>query len=227
MVPRSLTYNVHYFKRSINGSAEAGSNLQLAGLIEADTTNHLFRFGNMSGTVAAGVKMYGEFTYQFSLEHVHNYTEFTNLFDSYRINKVVVRFIPRASSAESSGNSNSTVPAISPNIHIVKDYDDNTLPSAGETGLRQLREYSSYKVRRFLNSFAVVIRPKIQGTAYGYDNILEMNTKKMGAWINTDRNNVKHLGFKGTIEAVNPSSALNHVNFEIVTTYYMSFKGVR
>lgn len=226
LIPRSLTYNVHYFKRCINGVAEYSSNLNLGGNMAVDLTYNYFNF--QSPSLIPGAKSYGALNYQFSIENITSVTEFTSLFDSYRINKVVLKIVPRASVTVASGNASLKYPDFSPNVHYAIDHDDIAIPSANEAGINILRQYPSYKCRRLNGrSFTIIIKPRPPGTAYGYDTALELNLNKMGAWIDCASTNIKHFGLKMVFEGISPVADALSCPFEIMATYYMSFKGIR
>ena len=72
--------------------------------------------------------------YSFSLDQLPNYTEFTNLFDQYRINKIVVKFIPNHNSSDVSASTQ-----VISNFNSVIDPTDATAPATGA----ELYEYQN------------------------------------------------------------------------------------
>ena len=76
--------------------------------------------------------------WSFNLSQLPNYTDFTNLYDQYRINKIVFKIIPKFS--EASINAGTANNANLAQIHSVIDYDDAVTPTA----LSDLVQYQSY-----------------------------------------------------------------------------------
>lgn len=229
-INRQIALGIHYFKRTVNSINEA-NNCSVDGTVNyRDTTNYCFFIQNPAGA-GAGNKLYGTLDYQFSLEALPGLGEFQALFDAYRINKVVIKIIPRATCVDSSSpGATSYQEGPSPIIHSVIDHDDINTPGANQAGIDALRQYSSYKARRMAGNkpLKYVIRPQPVGTLYGYNNALIVNPKKMGAWINMANVNIKHYGFKSVIEYLTPNNATTwRFNYEVECTYYFVCKGVR
>jgi hypothetical protein len=121
------------------------------------------------------------FGYSFALDDLPNYTEFTNLFDQYRINKVVVKFVPSAN-VDAIGASQ-----IIPSLHTAIDNNDATAPTA----LSQLYEYQSYKRTRGTQVHTRVWTPSA---------LVEISTSasspKWKQWIGTQFPSIEHYGLK-------------------------------
>lgn len=234
LVPRSLTYNVHYFKRSINGTDDVFNCLVDGTRVVRDGVNHYFQFNCNSST--QGTKQYGTLAYQFSIESLPAGAEFTSLFDEYRINKVVVKITPTGTIVDGSapGVTGVNYSSFNPMLHWVIDHDDITMPTIGtanENDIDNLRHFNSYKTRRLITGKPISIVIKPRPTTYTNQSEfsgLNLNMKKMGAWIDAVNVNVKHYGLKMIFSGIQPVGGVNYVlPFDIQTTYYMSFKGVR
>lgn len=91
---------------------------------------------------AVGGEVFGAST--FNLAHLPNYTEFTSLFDRYRITHIQVQFFlkysPDSGAADPAGNQQN---ATHPILYLVKDYDDSTVPG----GINALREHAKVQMR--------------------------------------------------------------------------------
>lgn len=232
LVPRSLTYNVHYFKRTVGGTQDVYNCLADGTVIKRDGVNNYFKF--CTNAPSQGTKVFGALVYQFSLESLPSITELTSLFDAYRINKVVVKITPSATMV-SSNNVSSTSPvysSVNPLLHWVLDHDDIALPSLNEGGLNILRQYPSYKWRRLIagRPISIVVKPRTatssnQSTGIG----ITLNHKKMGAWFDCANDNIKFFGLKMLLTGIQPTQEIIdfQLPFDIQTTYYLSFKGVR
>lgn len=227
---------VHLFKRTINSIDEVGSNVFTDGThLQALTGTGLRYFQFNSQLVGAGTKFYGSLTYQFSLENIHAVSEFANLFDNYRISKVVIRITPRSSMVptvvDGTVGAGTNLPPSSPIMHWYIDHDDIGGVTADESGLRSMRERTNYHQRRLIGApFSIVIKPRTSGAlsaaAEGSSAANYMLPRKY--WLDLGILNSKHFGLKVIIESICPLATANLVvPFEMQTTYYMAFKGVR
>lgn len=196
------------------------------------TSYHFKRICDVANIQAevAGAQNFG--SYVFQLNQLPNFTEFTNLFDQYRINKVVLKLIPQFNqSTYNVGHPASTIPSglpagRNPRFYIVNDYDDDTNPASIDT----LRQYAKVKVYPVMNNKIIkhIITPATQMQAYetlattGY-------VPKFKQWINCNDNNVPHYAIKWGIEntsAIFSDPALRCTFFKVEATFYVSFKGV-
>jgi len=151
---------------------------------------------------------------QFALVDLPGSTDFTNLYDMYRFNKVVWKLIPKVS--EALLNAGGTLSnANLQQIHSVIDYDDNTAP----TSINQLVQYQSHKLTRGHQMHTRVVVPKCQMTVSGASA-----APKAKQWLDCDQNSLAHRGLKFIIPA--PATPGTTVYYDLEMTYYMSFKNV-
>lgn len=172
---------VHTFKRS----------LYLSSAISVTTAN-----------------VYG--AYAFLLNDLPNASEFTALFDQYRINSIRWRLIPRGSSAEAGTNNNVG------KIFTVLDYDDNTAPASIDT----LMQYPGVKTTRTTSDHTRVLRP-----AFATPQYVSAISTAYGArrgWLDCDYTTVPHYGVKYAIQGTAGAQV-----FDLQIDYSVSFKGVR
>lgn len=182
-VIKKLSQGVHYFKRTLYASgAIAGSSI-------TDV------FG------ATG----------FQLSSLPNYTEFTALFDMYKITGVKVTYMPRANSAEAGTNQGLV------KFFSVIDYDDTTAPTA----INDLLQYESLKVSNSSRDHTRFLKPKIARAIYqsGVSTAYGAST----GWIDCDNASVPHYGLKYALQQL-PSG---NQSFDVKITYYLAFKNVR
>lgn len=97
------------------------------------------------------------YSFTFKLADLPDYTEFTNLFDAYRITSVKLKFI--YSCTEVTGPS--SVNAM-PQIFMVNDYDDAT-PLASYTAYQ---EYETFRIKRLDKPFKTVCKPRVAMALY-------------------------------------------------------------
>lgn len=141
----------------------------------------------------------------FYLGLVPNYTEFTNLFDEFRILQVKVEFDPLTSSSTA------------PPLYTVIDYDDGTVP----TSVNELRQYESLMTVPSNRYFRRVLNPRAssayyQGSFTGFGSIY-------GPWLDTGSFGVQHYGLKYLLpQSATPNIATYNVNITLV----MQFRNV-
>lgn len=135
-----------------------------------------------AGTVATqiGLPSTGQITISLSL--FPDFTDFTSLFDVYRITHVRVTFTPIQQNVLSAAA----------RFFTVIDYDDaNVLPSAGAA-----EEYDTCQVSTIDNSSCVtrVFRPKYALAAYS--GVFTSFAQSSGQWLDAASSTVAHYGLK-------------------------------
>jgi len=153
----------------------------------------------------------------FALNRVSNYTEFTTLFDEYRICAVEVDFKPMYNMQVISAINN----VITLFLYTVIDYDDNAAP----TSISQLEEYDSCVVTNFNQSCKRIIRPKLATAVYdGTANWAYASTRQ--PWVDCGNAAVQWFGLKLAIEA-GASGQTNLQTWQISVKYYIELRNVR
>lgn len=194
-VPRSMM-RVHHFKRTYQGSDITASSS-----------------GNALGALS------------FRLTSIPESTEFTYLFDVYRINLIVWKLVPSFTSFDANPVSTNV---LCPNVHTVIDHDDDTDPS----NLNAMLQYSTYRMSRGNRTIKRVFRPSIlQETVKelsGNTIVSTSKTQRYKQWIDCEDAATEHYGVKYFIDALN-ASAVNPTTFAYkqYVTLYFSCKGVR
>lgn len=160
-------------------------------------------------------------TMTFALSQLPSYTEFTNLFDQYKINCVVLKMrflnqIPdRVDSSTGVGRAN---------FHYCIDYND----SVGYTTVSQFAQVSNYRVHALNGErdWSIKIFPKCQKQIYvGLASTGYGPTK---SWINTADAAVPHYGLKYLIESGVAGVGENTIGIlQIQAKYYISCKNVK
>lgn len=152
------------------------------------------------------------YAFEQKFSQLPNVTDFTNLYDSYMIKKIVVKMIPKISqhnlATTTIGN------ADLPQLHSVVDYDDATTP----TSVSQLVEYQSHKMTRGNQIHTRVLVPKVELTTDA------ANAPKAFQWIDCDSTTVNHRGLKFWFNA--PQSANMSIYYDMLVTVYFSCKNV-
>lgn len=183
---------------------------------------HYFtRFQDM-GTITglnATANTYGV-TY-FDLVTVPGYSEFTAMYDFFKINAVVVRYIPASNVTFTTSTAAAEQTAHYSRFISVLDYNDRTVP----TSVDNLRQYANCKVtpnnvthRRYLHPkpIFVVDEDASSGSSVGIGQL-------RSPWISTASNNTEFYGIKWAIEHSTLSQDIPLYKIEV--KLYMSFKG--
>lgn len=158
----------------------------------------------ISGTTGA----LGSFTFQ--LTNIPNSTEFTSLYDQYKINAVPVCFYPKQTEVTSL----STTDNVRGNARILTaiDYNDDTPP----TTLDDLRQYESCEVDVILNKHERYIPKPL---------FLNNSGQNVNSWLSTANPSTKHYGLKYGVE---PTQAVGgSFTYNVEVTYYIAFKNTK
>lgn len=175
------------------------------------------RFYPASLVVTSGVTSYQGVA--FTLGDLPDVTDFTALYDQYKISKVVVKWLPRGNQSDL-GISGST--ALTGNISrmfSVLDFDDDATPSS----IDQLCQYQNMKITGTHQVHSRVFKPAVRieaATGLG----TTANIIKRDQWIDVTNTNIKHYGVKLAIQPP-PNSA--SITYDAMVTMYLAFKNVR
>lgn len=181
VVKKLVGSNVHSFKRTV------------------------FNSGAVSGSTLNDV--YGALS--FNLSSVPNYTEFTALFDQYRIDAVKVTFMPRANSAELGTNQGIT------KLFTVVDYDDAATPTA----INELMQYENLKTTRSTDDHNRTLRPMLARAVY-QAGLTAYGTGR--GWVDCANPSVPHYGLRYALQQL----PAGNQSYDLKIKYYLSFKNV-
>jgi hypothetical protein len=148
---------------------------------------HLFRRSYDGGLVATGATpTFGVITTSLSL--LPNFTEFTALYDAYRIVQIRATFYPI---------SNNVLPSSS-RFYTVIDYDDGT----AFTTVGDAEQYDSCQTSSVDNNTAIqrVYNPRIAQAVYS-GAFTSFAQSLVGTWIDTASSTVQHYGLKWALDA--------------------------
>ena len=124
--------------------------------------------------------------FNFSLNDLPNATEFTSLFDMYKIKAVKVKLIPQLSESISAAGINNVF--YSQRMFSAIDYNDATAPSS----IDDIRQYQTCKVTSQLRPHTrIIYKPKI----------LDSSSYSLSPWISTSSPSVDYYGLKIAAEA--------------------------
>lgn len=208
VVSRPMSTNMHKFVRWMQSSVDPS----------VAPTQVSCNFGS-SGHNASALT--------FSLDTVANYTEFTKLYDQFKILKVKVYFdyTPDRPPVDASGN---YVPIVGvgsssmPKLWIKRDYDDTGVPT-----LLDMAQSNQAKCLRFTESRTtrmVALVPRYANEVYR-SSISTAYTSQRGAWLDcSTAADVPHFGLKMIAQGL-PDTNLGA--FTVRVKYTLLFKNVR
>lgn len=155
--------------------------------------------------------------YSFKLDNVVNPSDFTNLYDMYRINKITLYLEPQWDQTGVVANGN----PINRRIRVVHDYNDNNVLSDED----QYLEYSNCKTYSSVRNrpIAITLYPKINNVVENVggsaDAFTSMSSKRV--WLNIVDDEVPHFGLKVFIPTITSEGVQL---FRVRAKYDISFK---
>lgn len=181
----ALNNPVHHFKRATSMFEFAGNAIYAPGL-----------FTPLSPT----------------FDQIINYTEFSSLFDLYRINSVVFRIqLVIDPGAQTAAN------ARYPILYYYRDYTDSSVPSS----LNEFQENQKTQRRTLTPWKPVIIKIKPNVLNVMYNTSITSTYKPLfKQWLDMAKTNTQHFGIKYAIDD------LTNTNYKIQVTsvYYFSCK---
>ncbi|AUM61706.1 capsid [uncultured virus] len=151
-------------------------------------------------------------SYIFKLSQLPSVAEFTNLYDTYKINAVKLVFLPQQTQSVSIGSINNANAAA--RFFSVLDYNDNSVP----LGPDELREYQSCKYTPILRPHKRYFKPRIQDRGSSYT--------PGRPWINCTSPDQEYFGLKYAIEPIDSSTTTSMI-YTVEAKFYLSFKQVK
>jgi len=168
-------------------------------------------------------------TYTFSLTDVLSYTEFTAMFDQYKIKMVEYKIQMISNPDATWGTNNGTAGARDntvnwyPKFWYIKDYD-----GGGADSLLQIKERVGAKffVMRPNKEYTIKIKPKVLVQTYKTATAAGYAPKTL--WIDCANADVPHYGLNAVIDCLglNPVDT-DGFQFRIEYKFHLAFKGVR
>jgi len=161
-------------------------------------------------------------TYQFRLDNLTSVSDFTNLYDGYKINKVMLFLEPTFDQSQFT----STLPLFSRKIRVVHDYNDATPLSDEDEYLqygncKAYAPFSRYGIRITLYPKLNNVLENVGGIASAFSS---MNSNRQFLNIATDQ--VPHFGVKVFIPSGLTTSE-NAVMFRVRAKMWVSMRGTK
>lgn len=136
---------------------------------------------------SANVAYFGAGTYNFQLADLPAVTEFTNLFDQFRVNWISLNFLSMSTSVSSAGAASALTGQPATFLHYVRDSDDVTFPTQSDLGIDAMRQVPSYRCRRMLSGRPISIRFRPSYLSEIYKSALTTSYNPRGPmWLSTN-----------------------------------------
>lgn len=190
---------------------------------------------NLGTGATAGSASYASFALAFSLSDVPNSTEFTYLFDMFRIKGIQVKLYPilQAGLSSTSGILGAADGYVECVVHSVIDHDDVIPFTASEAGVLEMMERPGYKIHGvglpskpiFSRTWAPVHLAIVENAAAA---ATARATAPRKQWLDCAYPGALHYGLKFIIEAHHGAYTLNMaLQYRMVIAFNLEFKDVR
>lgn len=220
-VPRGLSLKKHHFKQTYHPSA---TNVTVdANCRYAPTGTGAVGSGTLYGPATTDLQPAGYFSIKFTLSDLPQATTYTSLFDAYRINKVVVKFIPVLSNYNQPGNTAGNLAAEPQWLSTVIDYDDSTVLTTEGA----LLEYETMKQTQPSRKHVRTLVPAVAMSAYKTSGTTIGFAQKRKMWLDSAYTDIEHYGVKGLINGPATMAAQVQCAWKVYITAYVSFKQTR
>lgn len=169
-------------------------------------------------TEASAVGLFKEF----NIDQMWNATYYKELFEYYKLNKVVVTFRYKSTPqpASLSGGTQPFFNELNPLIYFKVDHNDITADT-----LLTLKESTRTRTKQLTNNeseFSIVLKPAVQAEAYK-SAIASTYVPKWGQWLSTNDGSVPHYGLKCYVVGYRDAN-YNPGKIAVSYKYYVSFK---
>lgn len=160
------------------------------------------------------------FGFNFQLANCSQVSTFGDLFDQYRINKVVIKLMPRAQTTHANGTAIGTTPSY---MYHVCDYDDANVPAT----LNEILEYENCRTVSTCDGkvHTITLKPHIALAAFSGAFTSYANARNQ--WLDCASTTIQHYGWKAIMPPAGIGNAVGSVQFDVIFKYYLSFKNVR
>lgn len=162
----------------------------------------------------------------FSLSQLPGVTEFTNLYDQYKINGISLKIQPLLTEGISSVVSGTTNAWGFPKLSTVLDFDDSVNPA---TELVML-QYGSLKQTGAFKEHKRFFKPKTRVAALDAGGAITANTVSAARWLDVANPDVPHYGLKiyhpGPIASGSPLVS-SSIAYSVYATVYFQCKNTR
>lgn len=178
------------------------------------------RFAGMTSVTASADGTDTFQNYQFRLADVPGFTEFTTLFDFYKIKAIKIKFLPQFTQYSASLLAANTLPG-SMRIFSILDYNSISSPT-----IDAMRQYQNCKITQYTRGHTRYFKPRLNLDTEGSG---EAQFGKQ-PWINTDQSAVQYLGLRVAVDTnLYPAASIasGDILLRAEATFYLAFKSPR
>lgn len=180
----------------------------------ADRRFHAFKRVCQASTIQGN----GGGAIEFRLNELPDFSDFTNLFDKYRIKGVQITIVPRVNSYDA--NPNATLVGM-PMVHTAIDYNDSTAPA----NVQELMQYDTYKRTQGFSPHTRYFKPRVSNEVF---RTLVQTSYAMGSgnqWLDctTSGADLPHFCLKWRID----NCSQDPTSFLVYKTFYLEFLGTK
>ena len=226
------SYKRRAYSRNITPSGKVISIKRVELLSQrADQTTDTYTWADKKGISMASSSTPSHTAYglDFKLSRLPNYSEFTALFDAYKITGIKLRIIPRYSNSDLNvleGNTYMPKP-----MYITADQDDITV-GASWTEVDAMQNEATRIIPVISNNGSpVTMYLKVKPQTVLQTNLgAGLSTATAGqfsGWIDTVQPDVVHYGLKLLVPTKPYVMAQLKCEFDVFATYYLKFKNVK
>jgi len=184
--------------------------------LESSTTHSIRRMYDSAKIQSAAAVQDG--IIYFALALLPDYTEFTNLYDSYRVDKIVVHFNVTNNSIPLS-NTNTDIGT----LLVATDFDGGALG----LGLAQFESYESCQVVPTCKSKTVICAPRAELVSLdGSGTSVAASLAKPGTWYDCSNVDVRHYGVRWMCTAES-AAGTDHQRWITWVEAFVTFKATR
>lgn len=157
----------------------------------------------------------------FNLDDINNASAYKQLFEYYRIDKVVVTFRYKCHSASKQPTTTGPRPnEVNPLLYFKVDHND--IASDSLILMKQSMKTREKQLSNNQPEFTIQLKPAVQTEAYK-SSVTTTYIPKWGQWISTDDSTVPHYGLKAYAIAYRDANT-NPGDIQVSFKYYISFK---
>lgn len=156
----------------------------------------------------------------FTLDTLPNYTEFTSLYDQYRIVACKVEFCP-LNAFGPYWNGTTLVQQTVPNLFTCIDVDDAITPTASAMEQHEsVKNHGAFSANS-VGKFVRWVKPKAALDAYQTAGFTGFGTASSSQWFDCNSPSVQYYGIKWWLFNTTGTPVYRYL---VTTTYYMEFK---
>jgi len=162
--------------------------------------------------------------FSFQLTDLPNVTEYSSLFDQYKISGVQLRIVPKVAMT-TQGSSTGTIQTVGyGQVVTAIDFDDAANPTAKD----ELLQYQNAKVTQASRLHTRFIKPRILDTVW-VNSISSGYQSVRPGWVDLANTNMPHYGIKLWVDAPANSGGTtsSSVAYDVYAVYYFKCKNTR